>query len=137
MLFKIFILIYILQIILTIHNFYNTCKNKNLYSWFLYITHHIFDVFLFWSFLFLKTKSDYLFHFIFAIIIIIHWLTYNNKCIVTVLMNRECCYPDEQPLDSIKNMVGLSYLNEYTNEYFHYVWIVILLAQDIYMILAN
>ncbi len=119
-----------LQILLTIRHFLQTCKSKTLYTWLLYIFHHLFDVFLFWSFLFLTTEVEFTIHFIILICVVIHWFTYDNKCIVTVLMNRECGYPEEEWLDSIKNMLGLRNVSEY----FHFIWMFLLAIQDIYMI---
>ena len=123
-----FLLVFILQIVLTLPRFVETCESKTPYTWFLYIFHHIFDVFLFWSFLFLTTKLEFGLHLAILIGVVIHWFTYDNKCIITVLMNRECGYPEDQWLDSLKNMVGLRYIQEY----FHFTWMFILAGQDIY-----
>ena len=126
----IFSLVFSFQIILTIPNFIKTCQSKTFYTWFLYFFHHLLDVFLFWSFLFLTNKYEFLLHFILLILIVIHWATYDNKCILTVLMNRECGYSDEKWLDSIKNRLGLTYIYEH----FHYIWMLLLAIQDIYQI---
>ncbi len=116
-----------LQIFLTFPNFYNTCENKSLYAYFLYFTHHAFDVFLFWSIFFLRTKIEYLIHILFVFIIFVHWISYDNKCIVTVWMNRECGYPEEQWLDSLKNMFHLKEVNEY----FHFIWLGLILVYEL------
>ena len=126
----IFAFIFFLQIAVTYKYFVKTCKSKTFYTWFLYFTHHMLDVFLFWSFLFLTTKTDFLIHCFILIIVVLHWSTYDNKCILTVLMNRNCGYPDEKWLDSLKNMLGLR--NIY--EYFNFIWMFILFWQDVYMI---
>ncbi len=125
-----FAFIYLIQILLTFPTFYKTCERKTLYSYFLYFIHHLFDVFLFWSPFFLVTRKEFLLHIAIIVLIFIHWLTYDNKCIITVLMNRECGYPDEEWLDSLKNMLNLREVNEY----FHFIWIGLLLAYDIYKI---
>ncbi len=123
----VFAAVLLLQLALTIQRFINTCESKTLYTWFLYFSHHILDVFLFWSFLFLTTKLEFTLHLLILIGVVIHWYTYNNKCIITVLMNRECGYPEEQWLDSLKNMLGLRSFNEN----FHFIWMFALAAQDI------
>jgi hypothetical protein len=127
---NIFLIIFLLQIALTFEYMRKTCKSNTLYLWLLYITHHLLDVFLFWSFLFLTTKAEFSIHLISLIIMSIHWISYGNKCILTVFMNRECGYPEEKWLDSLKNMLGIRNISEY----FHFIWVFILAAQDIYMI---
>lgn len=42
-------------------------------------------------------------------------------------MNRECGYPEEQWLDSLKNMLGLRSFNEN----FHFIWMFALTIQDV------
>jgi hypothetical protein len=126
----IFFIVFLLQITLTLRKFIDTCESKTLYTWTIYILHHILDVFLFWSFLFLTTKFEFGLHLLILVGVVIHWFTYDNKCIITVLMNRECGYPDDMWLDSIKNMLGLRNINEY----FHFIWMFLLAAQDIYRI---
>jgi hypothetical protein len=126
----IFLIIFLLQIALTIKHLYKTCQSKTLSLWLLYITHHLLDVFLFWSFLFLTTKAEFTIHLVLLIIMCVHWISYGNKCILTVFMNRKCGYSEDKWLDSLKNMLGLRNISEY----FHFIWIFILAAQDIYMI---
>lgn len=125
---ELFSLILLLQYALTLPHFVKTCERKTLYTWFLYIFHHIFDVFLFWSFLFLTSKLEFGLHLLTLLGVVIHWFTYDNKCIITVLMNRECGYDENQWLDSLKNMLGLRNVHEY----FHFIWMFALAIQDIY-----
>lgn len=127
---KIFAFIFTLQVLLTIQHFLQTCKSKTAYTWTLYIFHHFFDVFLFWSFLFLTTKFEFGLHFLILLGVVIHWFTYDNKCIITVLMNRECGYPEDKWLDSLKNSLGLRKISEY----FHFIWMFLLASQDIYVL---
>jgi hypothetical protein len=124
----IFLIIFLIQIIVTFHKFKNTCKNPGIQTWSLYFAHHALDVFLFWSVLFLTTRTEFFLHLLAVIIVGIHWFTYDNKCIATVIMNRMCGYPESEWLDSLKNMFGLrSY-----SEYFQFVWIGLLAMYDIY-----
>jgi hypothetical protein len=127
---KIFAFIFTFQVLLTIQHFLQTCKSKTAYTWALYIFHHFFDVFLFWSFVFLTTKFEFGLHFLILLGVVIHWFTYDNKCIITVLMNRECGYPEDKWLDSLKNMFGLRDIHEY----FHYMWMFLLASQDMYVL---
>ena len=96
-----------IQIFATFPKFKNTCKNPGIQTWLLYFAHHALDVFLFWSVLFLTTRTEFFLHLLAVIIVGIHWFTYDNKCIATVIMNRMCDYPDSEWLDSLKNMFGL------------------------------
>jgi hypothetical protein len=123
-----FLFVFVLQILLTLPRFLQTCESKTLYTWSLYIFHHAFDIFLFWSFLFLTTNVEFGIHLLILIGVVIHWFTYDNKCILTVLMNRECGYPEDEWLDSLKNMFGIRTIHEY----FHFTWMALLALQDIY-----
>jgi hypothetical protein len=125
----IFLFVFVFQIFLTIKDFMNTCMRP---SYVLYLSHHAFDVFLFWAPLFLVTKLEYTLHFMFALGVGIHWFINDNKCIATVEMNRQCGYDEGQWLNSLKNMFGI---RKYF-EYFHFAWIGILMAYDIKMILS-
>lgn len=127
----IFVIVLILQYILTLGYFVETCSRCTLYVWLLYITHHILDVFLFWSFLFLRRRIEYIYHLIFLVFVVIHWKSYDNKCILTVMMNRECGYEESKWLDSLKNKLSL----EKINKDFHYVWMYILGIYDLYKII--
>ncbi len=101
-------------------------------SYLLYAAHHAFDVFLFWAPLFLITKLEYGLHLLFAVGIGIHWFTNDNKCIATVEMNKQCGYEEERWLDSLKNMFGV----RKHFEYFHFMWIGILMAYDLRVVLG-
>ena len=125
---------YVIQILLTLPEFYYTCRtySHTLQTYSLYFIHHALDIFLFWSFLFLETKLEYIIHFILSIIVGLHWFWYDNRCIATVVMNRYCNYDENRWLDSTKNMLGL---RKY-NEYFHFIWVGLLMAYDLYKILG-
>ncbi len=124
---QIFSAIFLLQIAVTYKNYITTCQNTD---WLLYFFHHILDVFLFWSILFLETSFEYKLHIVLSILVMIHWFTYDNKCIATVIMNRKCGYPEELWLDSLKNKTGLT-------GYFHFWWIIALVLFDIKRITLN
>lgn len=123
-----FVAVVVLQIFVTIKEFLNTCLRP---PWLLYITHHAFDVFLFWAPLFLVSKLEYAFHFVYALGVGIHWFMNGNKCVATVEMNKSCGYEEERWLDSLKNMFGI----RKHFEYFHFAWIGLLMANDLRVIL--
>jgi hypothetical protein len=126
----VFLALYLFQLVLTFPTFRSTCREKTLWSWTLYLVHHAFDIFLFWAPLFLSRRPEFMFHAVVVVLIGIHWLLYQNKCIATVVMNRVCGYPEGQWLDSLKNRLGL----RAWNEYFHFIWIGALLIYDIIIV---
>jgi uncharacterized membrane protein SirB2 len=125
--FMVFLFILCLQILVTVPRFQDSCESHaSVKTMFLYITHHVLDVFLFWSFLFLTTKLEFAIHLCILIVVVAHWATHKNTCILTVWMNHFCGYPEEKWLDSLKNRLGLHHLTEY----FHFVWMFLLAFQD-------
>lgn len=124
----VFLGLYGLQIGLTIRPFTKSCLSLDFERWVIYLGHHLFDVFLVWSFLFLTKPIEFLAHFLLAIGVAIHWATNNNECELTVYMNKLCGYPADQWLDSIKNKLGLRSISEY----FLFYWLAALLVQDLY-----
>jgi hypothetical protein len=115
------------QILLTFPFFNRSCID---HPYFLYFVHHAFDVFLFWAPLFLISKLEYGLHFLFGLGVGIHWFMNDNKCVATVEMNKQCGYEEERWLDSLKNMFDIR--NYF--EYFHFMWIGILMVYDLYVI---
>ncbi len=125
-----FILVYFLQLALTLPRFWRTCRQPQ--PWLLYFSHHALDVFLFWSPVFLRTRADYLAHAVLVLLVGAHWFLNNNKCIMTTWMNRRCGYSEGDWLDSLKNMFGL----RERSEWFHFIWLGLLLGWDVWN-LAN
>lgn len=124
-------LVYAVQIALTFPNFYRRCTHLSVPSLLLYFTHHLVDVFLFWSFLFLTVRSEFIVHFVLVLIVAAHWFMNQNRCVATVAMNRMCGFPEGDWLDSLKNRLGLRHISEY----FHFIWVGALMVQDLYRIL--
>jgi hypothetical protein len=131
MIWWIFGIVYGIQILLTIRRFMSTCRLLTLPIWFIYITHHLLDVFLFWSFLFVSQRIDYWIHILMVLIVGIHWVLNDNQCIATTWMNQECGFPEDEWLDSLKNMLGFRKLSEY----FLFYWLGILVIYDIYKLM--
>ena len=126
----IFLLVLLIQLALTIKDFTNTCKNLGILTILVYLAHHAFDVYLFWAPLFLQRAKEYLIHAFTAIATGIHWFTYNNKCIATVILNKRCGYKEDEWLPSLKNMLGLRKITEY----FQFIWMGLLVSYDFYKV---
>ncbi len=116
----IFFAVLAIQLAVVTPPFVETCRRaSNIDVQLLYITHHALDVFLFWSFLFLTQRLEWIAHIALTMIVVTHWFNYGNKCISTVVMNRECGYSEEDWLDSLKNRLGLRVR---VGEHFHFIW---------------
>jgi hypothetical protein len=126
-----FLAVYAIQIALTYPTFSSACNQLDIKRLAIYAAHHAFDVFLFWSPFFLTTPLEFKVHIAAAILTGIHWFSYNNRCILTVEMNRLCGFPQDNWLDSLKNRLGLK---ETLGSNFHFLWIGALIAYDIYML---
>jgi len=124
----IFFIILLLQLALTFRDFIKTCNNLDLVKFNIYILHHAYDIYLFWAPLFLQTPIEYAIHAFAAIATGIHWFSYDNKCIATVILNKLCGYNVNEWLPSLKNMLGLYNITEY----FHFIWMSLLLGYDFY-----
>jgi hypothetical protein len=110
-----------LQLAITYPHFSQTCQGPGSA---VYIIHHFFDVFVFWSFLFLTTRTEHIVHLCTILGVVIHWLTNNYECIATTYMNELCGFPREQWLDSMVNRIRPFY-------YTHIVWLALLVAYDL------
>lgn len=110
-----------LQLGITYPTFSETCAGRGEG---VYVVHHLLDVFVFWSFLFLTTRLEHLIHLGTILVVILHWLTNNYECIATTYMNELCGYPRDQWLDSMVNRIRPFY-------YTHLVWLGLLILYDI------
>ena len=128
-----FLMVYLIQVLTTYPTFDATCmstKTSKLEPYILYFVHHLLDVYLFWSPLFLFTKVDAALHILAILVVAVHWITYNNRCVLTVVMNRSCAYNEGDWLDSLKNRLGLRAFNEY----FHFIWLALAFLYDAYIL---
>ena len=86
--------------------------------------HHLVSIYiLFGGLLFNK----YL-HGLFIIIVLIHWLTNNNKCELTQITNRYCGYQENKPFYDIIYTLSI----EKIIENFHWYLLLLLLFIDFY-----
>lgn len=127
-----FMLFYVLQLSLSVPTFFTTCKQIDLPVLLLYFGHHLTDVFLFWGPLFMTNNYERALHLAFVLGVIVHWFTYNNRCIATVKLNEQCGYDEDQWLDSMLNHVNL----RERSEYFQFLWLGVVVAYDIYYLRA-
>jgi hypothetical protein len=123
----IFWIVYFLQIAVTFPNFVSQCEKLDVGQWILYFGHHLTDVFLFWSPLFVTTRSEHLLHILAVLATGLHWASNDNKCILTVLMHQRCGWSEEVWLDSLQNRTELRDVSEY----FQFYWIGITLVYDV------
>lgn len=84
-----------------------------------YFFHHVIDILLFWSFLFITRPAEAAAHIGLVVGVGAHWLWNDNRCVLTEYMNSLCGLPRDAWLPSIKNMLGLRSLSEY----FQFVWL--------------
>lgn len=87
--------------------------------------HHILSAYIYLGYLF-----NPLLHMILLIIIIVHWLTYNNKCFITVYTNKYCGNPENNRFRDILYVTGIS--KNYPN--LMYIVLFLFIVYDIYKI---
>ncbi len=125
----IFAAIFTIQLLITAPSFLDTCRSNDFFTRALYVTHHAADVFLFWAPLFLTRRIEWIAYIAFAAIVATHWFSYGNRCILTVVMNRACGYPEDDWLDSLKNRFGLRMV---LGDNFHFLWVGLIVAWGIW-----
>jgi hypothetical protein len=131
----IFAAVFAAQLLVTSPTFLSTCRRAgDVDVQLLYLGHHALDVFLFWSFLFLTRRVEWIAHIALVVIVALHWFSYGNKCIATVMLNRACAYPEEDWLDSLKNRLGLRMT---VGEHFHFVWLGAVVAWEMWKLFAK
>lgn len=116
-----FFIVYFIQITITYPRFLSTCLSTcTLFPTFLFLFHSLTDVFLFWGPITFTSLYELYVYSIVAFFTILHWLSYGNKCILTVLLNRICGYPESRWFDSLLNRTSLRTISEYYQIY----WII-------------
>ena len=84
----------------------------------LLLLHHIVNIFA--QFL-SRDKNVLLFYIFVPILVIFHWVTYKNKCILTEMVNRQCGIHER--FHDIWYLVGAKNLKNYAE--MHYVYLVV------------
>lgn len=126
MIWSVYLAILLVQLVVTYPYFARTCASEN--TVFLYVLHHILDVYVFWGPFVLTTPVEFAIHALVIVGIAIHWITNNYECILTTLMNEQCGYPRKQWLDSLVDRLR-------PNNWTHIVWLLVALSYDIVQVL--
>ena len=129
--FILFWLVYTLQILVTYPSFKSACWTNSSKGYAFYFGHHLFDVFLFWSPLFIQGPREAAIHLGLLALVLVHWLANDNQCVATQIMNEACGIPRDEWLDYLKNRLGL---RAAAGEYFLFVWGALVAAYDVYII---
>ena len=115
----IYILISLLQYILDICQYPCSTITGNI----LLLFHHFIGIYLFiGGFLF----NNY-YHLLFLIGVIIHWITNNNRCEITIITNKYCNYDEKKKFNDFPNMINI-------DKNLYWLILFILLIYDIYKI---
>lgn len=105
----------------------NTCDTYT--GEFLLIVHHILSGYIFLGgFLF-----NPIYHLIFIIIILIHWITNNNRCALTVVTNEYCGYEETRNFNDFTEQLRLNEINENLDWYL----LIGLITYDIIYLIKN
>ena len=103
-----------------------TSKCNTLHGEYLLIFHHIISTYIYLG----GIVYNPFYHLIFIFIVILHWITNNNRCELTVITNRNCGYPENRLFHDIIYKMGISI--KCPN--IMYIYILYLMVYDIYII---
>ena len=68
--------------------------------------HHIINIFVYFGWIF-NDKHVLFAHVIFPLLVLLHWRTNDNKCYLTQIINKHCCYDDNYLFRDFTYMLGL------------------------------
>jgi hypothetical protein len=95
--------------------------------------HHLIAVFLYIGWL--SASKTVLMFYIFAVgLIILHWFTNDQKCILTQVINYYCSYPDAEGFHDIFYFTGMK--NQSWFNTFIYSYLIIAIVVSVYKIYA-
>ena len=117
----VFVFILLLELILAFHNYQTSAciNNKNvLYA---LLLHHVGNCFLLYGWIF-SIKWILWLHILTVIGIAIYWKLNNNRCDLTIYINRMCGYPEDRPFHDLLDIIGLKELPLW-NKVGHYLFI--------------
>lgn len=111
-----------------LNNDYSKCKNKTT-NYFIILVHHIVNIFAQFGWL---SNDKYILslYLITPIIVLIHWKTYNNKCYLTDIVNKNCDLNDDTLFKDIFYHLKIKKLKNYDiihKIYLIFVWFVALI----------
>lgn len=96
------------------------------------ILHHFLSGFLLGGWLF-NYKPILFLHILVVIGIIIYWRNNNNRCELTIYVNKQCGWNHDKPFNDLLNLIGLKKMKDW-NEYYHYLFILLGASISIYKI---
>jgi len=109
----IILILFIVLLIYDINTKYKTCIKNNFFKIFpIIFLHRLINVFMYTGWIFNNKKILYTYLF-FIFLLIIHWITNKNKCILTDLENKICEFPDDTQYDFISKKFGKNVLLYY------------------------
>lgn len=103
---------------------FQTNKNLSLYL-FLYF-HHVLALFLYIGWL-SASKTILLFYVFLVLLIIVHWITNDQKCILTQIVNYYCELPDAEGFHDVFYLIGMKqqkWFNTFIYSYLFFALIV-------------
>jgi len=112
---KLFVVIGIFSYILDIYTskpeYYKTCINSISVNLEL-LAHHILNIYA--QFGWLSNNKILLYGYVFTpLIVLTHWQTNNNKCILTEYINKKCNIKDDMPFRDFWYLIGFKKLKNY------------------------
>lgn len=131
--YKIFLIIYLLQLFFVYYDLKN-CIYNPLYSESYIIIYillrHLFDVYVFFGSFVSESKEEYIIHSIVIGFILMNWFKNNYRSQGTEYLNVLCMYPNDKWLSNLIYVSGI-----HTKIYYiHSYWLVISLIYNIYKI---
>lgn len=119
-----FVFILLLEVLLAFSNYQiRTCINRDEKALYLLLLHHVGNCFLLYGWLF-SNKMILLLHILTVIGTAIYWKLNNNRCDLTIYINRKCGFPEYAPFHDLLDMSGLKGLKLW-NEIGHYIFIIL------------
>lgn len=118
-----FVFILLLELLFAFRNYQTSACIKNRQVLYALLLHHIGNSFLLYGWLF-SNKLLLMLHILTVIGIAIYWKLNNNRCDLTIYINRMCGYPEDRPFHDLLDIIGLKELPMW-NELGHYIFIMV------------
>ncbi len=107
--------------------YYDSCIKENTVKAEL-LAHHILNMYA--QFGFLSNNKYFLYGYIVTpLLVLLHWQTNQNKCILTEDINKKCNIPDNEPFRDIWYLLGLKNIKHYNlihKSYLIFGWLIAL-----------
>lgn len=116
-----FVFILLLELLLAFNNYQSSSCIHNREVLYALILHHIGNCFLLYGWLF-SIRWILILHILTVIGIGIYWKLNNNRCDLTIYINKMCGYPEDRPFHDLLDIMELKELPMW-NELGHYIFI--------------